>query len=78
MKIRHVSERGEFTIAHSSIIVRLGRIERRDGVLGSTVLHPDGLRRLAITLEVVSENLLEKYGEASYASVIDFFDFVAH
>ena len=29
-------------------------------------------------MEVVSENLLEKYGEASYASVIDFFDFVAH
>ena len=78
MKIRHVSERGEFTIAHASIIVRLGLIERGGGILGSTVLHPDGLRRLSITLEVVSENLLEKYREASYASVVDFFDFVAH
>jgi len=44
-----------------SIMVRLGLIERAGGVLGSTVLHPDGLRRLAITLEVFSKNLLEEY-----------------
>ncbi len=46
--------------------------------LGSTVLHPDGLRRLAVALEVVSEDLLEKYREASDTTVVDFFDFVAH
>ena len=59
-------------------MVRLGLFECAGGVLGSTVLHPDGFRRLAIALEVVSKDLLEKYREASYASVVDFFDFVAH
>ncbi len=46
--------------------------------LGSTVFHPDGLRRLAIALEVVSEDLLKEYREASDTTVVDFFDFVAH
>ena len=46
--------------------------------LGSAVLHPDGLRRLAIALKVVSKNLLEENRETSDASVVDFFNFVAH
>jgi hypothetical protein len=46
--------------------------------LCSTVLYPDGLRRLAISLEVVSKDLLEEYRESSNASMVDFFDFVAH
>ena len=46
--------------------------------LGSTVLYPDGLRRLPVSLEVVSKDLLEEYREPSDTSVVDFFDFVAH
>ncbi len=46
--------------------------------LESTVLHPDGLRRLTVALEVVSENLLEEYREASDTPVVDFFDFMTH
>jgi len=50
--------------------------------LGFAVLHPDGLRRLAIAiaiaLKVISKDLLEEYRETSNSSVVDFFDFVAH
>jgi hypothetical protein len=46
--------------------------------LRSTVLHPDGLRRLTIALKVVSKDLLEENRETSDASVIDLFDFVSH
>ena len=46
--------------------------------LGSTVLYMDGLRVLSVALEVVSKDLLEKDGESSDTSVVDFFDFVAH
>ena len=59
-------------------MVRPGLFECAGGVLGSTVLHPNGLRRLAIALEVVSKDLLEEYREASDTAVVDFFDFVAH
>ena len=50
--------------------------------LGFAVLHPDGLRRLAIAiaiaLKVISKDLLEEYRETSNSSVVDLFDFVAH
>jgi len=46
--------------------------------LGSTVLHSDGLRRLAVALKVVSKDLLKEDRETSNASVVDLFDFVAH
>ena len=53
-------------------------LELSTPLLGSTVLYPDGLRRLPISLKVVSKDLLEEYGEPSDTSVVDFFDFVAH
>ena len=65
-----------FAILLTSSAVRLGPLSVR--WLGSTVLHADGLRRLAVALEVVSEDLLKEYREASDTTVVDFFDFVAH
>ena len=58
-------------------MVRLG-LGCAGSVLGSTVLHPYGFRRLAIALKVVSKDLLEKYRETSDTAVVDFFDFVTY
>ena len=49
-------------------------------MLRFAVLDPNSLGWLsvAVALEVVSEDLLEEYREASDPSVVDFLNFVAH